>query len=235
MAKATKKQKRTTTTRPGINLKERELFWRRFTALVCVGSPLIRALEVAAGQSADAALREAAVKVRDALIEGIPFSTAMQQSGAFNPVEVELVRVGEATGTLDKTCARLSDMFCQGLVAASWHTIPVNKALPKVVRELNAVLEKAVKEGAEQVVLKADGSGGMTVSYRSGDDVSAPAPAGSAAGLISRIKIMSGLDIAERRKPQKGSFTVRVGGKSVRFKANTAPSPQGEGCVLKVK
>ena len=52
--------------------------------------------------------------------------------------------------------------------------------------------------------------------------------------LISRIKVMSELDIAERRVPQDGRFRVRYKGRTVDFRVSILPSAYGENCVIRI-
>jgi type IV pilus assembly protein PilB len=52
--------------------------------------------------------------------------------------------------------------------------------------------------------------------------------------IISRIKIMSGLDIAERRKPQDGKFQVKIEGRGIDFRVSTLPMVHGEKCVMRI-
>jgi type IV pilus assembly protein PilB len=52
--------------------------------------------------------------------------------------------------------------------------------------------------------------------------------------IISRIKVMSELDIAERRIPQDGRFKVRMGGKSIDFRVSIMPSIHGEDAVIRI-
>src|SRR5215831_15288016 len=52
--------------------------------------------------------------------------------------------------------------------------------------------------------------------------------------LISRIKVMSELDIAERRIPQDGRFRVRYKGRTVDFRVSIIPSVHGENCVIRI-
>jgi type IV pilus assembly protein PilB len=52
--------------------------------------------------------------------------------------------------------------------------------------------------------------------------------------LISRLKIMSNLDIAERRLPQDGRMRVRVGGRDVDLRVSILPTVHGEKCVLRI-
>jgi len=52
--------------------------------------------------------------------------------------------------------------------------------------------------------------------------------------LVSRIKVMSELDIAERRIPQDGRFRVRYKGRTVDFRVSILPSVYGENCVIRI-
>jgi type II secretory ATPase GspE/PulE/Tfp pilus assembly ATPase PilB-like protein len=52
--------------------------------------------------------------------------------------------------------------------------------------------------------------------------------------LVSRIKVMSELDIAERRVPQDGRFRVRYKGRTVDFRVSIIPSVNGENCVIRI-
>ena len=52
--------------------------------------------------------------------------------------------------------------------------------------------------------------------------------------LISRIKVMSELDIAEKRVPQDGRFRVRLGGRAIDFRVSIMPSVHGEDAVIRI-
>src|SRR6478672_2530131 len=54
------------------------------------------------------------------------------------------------------------------------------------------------------------------------------------APLISRLKIMAELDIAERRLPQDGRISLRIGGRAVDVRVSTLPSSYGERAVLRL-
>jgi len=54
------------------------------------------------------------------------------------------------------------------------------------------------------------------------------------ATIISRIKVMSELDIAEKRIPQDGRFRVRIGGRSIDFRVSIMPSVHGEDAVIRI-
>jgi len=52
--------------------------------------------------------------------------------------------------------------------------------------------------------------------------------------VISRIKVMSELDIAEKRIPQDGRFKVRMKGRTIDFRVSVMPSVHGEDCVIRI-
>lgn len=62
----------------------------------------------------------------------------------------------------------------------------------------------------------------------------APPPKNLAVPVISRVKIMSGLNIAERRRPQDGRIQLKIGGKPVDLRVSTLPTAYGESVVLRV-
>lgn len=61
-----------------------------------------------------------------------------------------------------------------------------------------------------------------------------PAPLDQAPAVLSRIKIMSGLDIAERRLPQDGGMRLAAGGREIDVRVATAPATFGEAAVLRL-
>ncbi|MDD5729553.1 MAG: ATPase, T2SS/T4P/T4SS family [Candidatus Omnitrophica bacterium] len=59
-------------------------------------------------------------------------------------------------------------------------------------------------------------------------------PRDLAGAVISRVKIMSGLDIAEKRLPQDGRIMMKVGSKNIDFRVSTCPTVHGENVVLRI-
>ena len=62
----------------------------------------------------------------------------------------------------------------------------------------------------------------------------APPPKNLALPVISRVKIMSGLNISERRRPQDGRIQLKIGGKPIDLRVSTLPTQYGEPVVLRV-
>ena len=104
-----------------------------------------------------------------------------------------------------------------------------------VVRLVNLLLAEAVAAQASDVHLEAEGRG-LRVRYRIDgvlQDAPAPPPQLRAA-VISRLKIMAELDIAERRVPQDGRIRLRVSGRELDVRVSTLPTLHGESVVLRL-
>jgi type II secretory ATPase GspE/PulE/Tfp pilus assembly ATPase PilB-like protein len=104
-----------------------------------------------------------------------------------------------------------------------------------VVRLVNLLLTEAVEAGASDVHMEAEARG-MSVRYRV-DGVLQPAPAPPAqlrAAVVSRLKIMAEMDIAERRLPQDGRVRLRTGDRELDVRVSTLPTLHGESVVLRL-
>jgi general secretion pathway protein E len=104
-----------------------------------------------------------------------------------------------------------------------------------VIRMINALLTQALREGASDIHIEPFEQISIVRFRIDGRlrDVVRPKK-GIHAALISRIKIMSQLDIAEKRLPQDGRITLRVGGKAVDVRVSTLPTGHGERAVLRL-
>jgi general secretion pathway protein E len=105
-----------------------------------------------------------------------------------------------------------------------------------VVRLVRSTLYDALKAGASDIHLETDPRG-LTVKYRIDGVLSHIAHASGvemAEQAISRIKVMSELDIAERRVPQDGRFKVAMQGREVDVRVSIMPSVFGEDAVLRI-
>jgi len=105
-----------------------------------------------------------------------------------------------------------------------------------VIRLVSSTLYDALKAGASDVHLESTANG-INIRYRL-DGVLTPAESMPGTELaeqvISRIKVMSELDIAERRVPQDGRFKARRDGREIDFRVSVMPSVYGEDAVLRI-
>lgn len=111
----------------------------------------------------------------------------------------------------------------------------LDDAAAPVARLINGILLEAVERGASDVHFEPT-PGALHVRYRLDGrlyDQRTP-PKQMQAALISRLKVMSHMDIAERRLPQDGMAQVRVGNRSVDIRVSTVPIADGERVVLRL-
>ena len=104
-----------------------------------------------------------------------------------------------------------------------------------IIRLLNALLSEAIKEGASDVHIETF-EDHVTIRFRVDGvlrEVLEP-PRILAPLIISRIKVMAKLDIAEKRLPQDGRITLRIGGRAVDVRVSTMPTNHGERAVLRL-
>ena len=104
-----------------------------------------------------------------------------------------------------------------------------------IVRLINALLTQAVREGASDIHIEPFETRSV-VRYRIDGvlrDVVEPQRALHGV-LVSRIKIMASLDIAEKRMPQDGRITLRLAGRPVDVRVSTVPTGHGERVVLRL-
>jgi type IV pilus assembly protein PilB len=104
-----------------------------------------------------------------------------------------------------------------------------------IVKYVNSMLTRAVGDGASDVHIE-PGERGVRVRYRVDGVLHeiADLPKNLQSALISRVKVMSDIDIAERRRPQDGRLTLPVSGRAVDLRVATLPTVWGEKIVLRV-
>ncbi|WP_148715206.1 type II secretion system ATPase GspE [Chitinolyticbacter meiyuanensis] len=104
-----------------------------------------------------------------------------------------------------------------------------------IIRLINALLTEALRENASDLHIEPFETRSVVRFRVDGQlrDVIEPKRALHAA-LVSRIKVMAGLDIAEKRLPQDGRITLRVAGRPVDVRVSTLPTGHGERAVLRL-
>ncbi len=104
-----------------------------------------------------------------------------------------------------------------------------------VIRLVNLVIQRAVEARASDIHIEPF-ENRLKVRYRIDgvlEEVESP-PASSTAAVISRVKIMAKLNIAERRLPQDGRMMLRVQGKERDLRDSTVPTSYGESVVMRI-
>lgn len=130
---------------------------------------------------------------------------------------------------LEQESGRSSEVETLSLTSAAEASSPA-------VRLVNATLFDALRAFASDIHLESTPEG-MTVKYRIDgvlDTITQANGQALAEQVISRIKVMADLDIAERRVPQDGSFQIRVQERVIDLRVSIMPSVHGEDAVIRV-
>jgi type IV pilus assembly protein PilB len=104
-----------------------------------------------------------------------------------------------------------------------------------IVKLVNSLMAQAVERGASDIHFDPEADD-MQVLFRI-DGVltrAATIPRSMASGVISRVKIMASLDIAERRVPQDGRLAVTIDSRRIDVRVVTLPLVRGEGIVMRI-
>ena len=112
----------------------------------------------------------------------------------------------------------------------------VSEAASPAVKLVNSTLYDALKAGASDIHLESTASG-LALKYRVDGVLDAAATikgVEAAEQVISRLKVLAELDIAERRVPQDGSFRVAAGGRDIDLRVSIMPSIHGEDAVIRI-
>src|SRR5437899_4093236 len=105
----------------------------------------------------------------------------------------------------------------------------------QVIKLANLILVQAIKDRASDIHVEPF-ENIVRLRYRI-DGVlidKTPPPKNLQVALVSRLKIMSSLDIAERRLPQDGRMRVKVGGRDFELRVSFLPTVHGEKCVFRI-
>jgi general secretion pathway protein E len=104
-----------------------------------------------------------------------------------------------------------------------------------IIRMLNALLTQAAKDGASDIHIEPY-ERSSSVRFRVDGTLREVVQPNKAlhAALISRLKIMAELDISEKRLPQDGRISLRIGGRAIDVRVSTLPSSHGERAVLRL-
>ncbi len=136
---------------------------------------------------------------------------------------------GEGAGAMDDILSQLKTVAFSDEDSDS----EVNSA--PIVRYIDLVLEQAMREQASDIHFEPF-EDDFKIRYRVDGALyeMAPPPLHLSNTIISRIKVMSNLNIAERRIPQDGRIVMSLAGRDVDFRVSTLPTTFGESVVLRV-
>jgi type IV pilus assembly protein PilB len=153
-----------------------------------------------------------------------------------------VVASGEDVAALISRMNRLDDAIAEAVLEDESEDLALVSDIREsaddapVIKLVNSIIAQAVQDGASDLHFEPDGSREMRVRFRV-DGVlseSTTIPRRMVAGVVSRVKIMANLDIAEKRLPQDGRVSLVIEGHPIDVRVVTLPSVHGEGIVMRV-
>lgn len=151
-------------------------------------------------------------------------------------IQAYLSKQEESARAVDTLDGGDLDARRDGNVAQVLSFASVSEAASPAVKLVNSTLYDALKAGASDIHLEST-AGGIAVKYRVDgvlDHVTTVGGVELAEHIISRLKVLAELDIAERRVPQDGSFRVESGGREIDLRVSIMPSIHGEDAVIRI-
>ena len=161
------------------------------------------------------------------------------------PVNPAFVREDALISTMDKVYRRQDEIASiatelEGELEASDFDLDaiasnIDTSEAPVVRLLQSIFEDAVQVNASDIHIE-PGDTVLRVRLRIDGELQEQIMKEKriAQALVSRLKIMSGLDISEKRLPQDGRFNIRILNKSIDIRLSTLPTPYGECVVMRL-
>jgi type IV pilus assembly protein PilB len=185
----------------------------------------------------DGTLRIATAKPGDErVIDDIRLLSGLEVRESVMPVAEILEKLAECYQiTVERMIENLNPESSTAIEGRNLHDIEVMANEPTVINLVNLIISEAVRERASDIhIVPFEES--IQLRYRIDGllQEKPPPPKALHAGLVSRIKIMADMNIAERYMPQDGHIQINHRGKRVDIRVGTLPTIYGEGMVLRL-
>jgi general secretion pathway protein E len=151
-------------------------------------------------------------------------------------IQAYLSRQEESARAVDSIISDSGEVRRDGKSATVLSFASVSEGASPAVKLVNSTLYDALKAGASDIHLESTATG-LSVKYRVDgvlDHATSVDGVETAEHIISRLKVLAELDIAERRVPQDGSFRVESGGRDIDLRVSIMPSIHGEDAVIRI-
>ena len=217
-------------------------FWQKFGTLIESGIPLLRSLSAIEKEITDSEFKVVLQDIKAMITSGKNMLEAISEHPEYFPPSVqEMVKAGELTGTLDKYSLKIAEGLKDGTfkigqtqTTEKISAIEVDK-LPEV-KVTNLIIMQAVKDRASDIHIEWL-KDKMRVRYRIDGvlkEIASPPPKELQEALISRIKIMAGLNVAEKKLPQDGRMQLNIEGRELDLRVSVVPYITGESITIRI-
>jgi len=222
--------------------------FRAFGRLLSSGVPALTVTEILAEEAPTPGIAEVWRSARKSIMEGVNLSDALLQfPELMAETVVDAVRWGERTGRLDEAAKRIADALdkddidslpgapAKGSVTDQEEELVKLEDAAPIIKLVNMIILEGVKSGATDIHIEPYAKE-VKVRYRiDGVCIEKLAPPKKMHNaVVSRIKIMAQMDVAERRRPQDGKIRMTMSGKTIDFRVAVMPAVHGEMVVMRI-
>ncbi len=228
--------------------KTAALLWRKMGVMIDAGLPLMKTLATIVKEIPDSdSLRHVISGVAAMIENGSTFKEALlKYPQTFPPTVLALIEVGEMTGSLEKVMIKIAENYENDTFTAGEtprhesetgdgprSTITADDEAS--IKFVGKVLSESLKSGAGVIHFEWV-NGSMRIRHRIDGvlhDLAAP-PRPIQEAVIRRLKIMGGMNVAEKRLPQDGRIQLNISGTPLDCRVSTAPYVTGESVVVRM-
>jgi len=232
---------------PGVlapEASEKVRFWRTFGRMLSSGVPILETLDILLEEVGGGELDEGIQAIRRTILDGGCIADAIRPfSELFGEEICAAVAIGQEKGDLDIQAFRIAD----ALEAGDLGPLVEDSALVEAGRDdtsgpgaalefVNTMIREAAKARASDIHLDPLEEGRGRIRLRVDGvlcDIDPP-PQGLFPRIVTRIKIMANMDIAERRRPQDGRILVDIEGKALDLRVSIVPTTGGQRVVMRI-
>lgn len=221
------------------NEKDELRSWLLFDKLMAAGLPLLQLLQTISEESSFPRRRKAWMKVKDGISKGLPMSQSMTEAEGFFAQEIiNTIAEAERNSDLPSGVKKIAEAVKAGSLESlkgAKSASGDNPAEAPVIKIVSMLINSAIEKHASDIHLE-PGEGTFRARFRI-DGVLQEAETFEEqlyTQIVSRIKIMAGLNIAEKRLPQDGVVSLKIGKQAFRLRVSTVNTAFGERVTLSV-
>ena len=169
------------------------------------------------------------------ILEDLRFAIGQEITLMIAPDHVVEQKINEFYGGEEKAMTDLLSQLDSGFGSGNNVDLESEANAAPIIRYVDLVLFQAIKAKASDIHFEPF-EGDFKIRYRVDGALyeMAPPPAHLALPIISRVKVMSNMNIAEKRVPQDGRIVKQIGDKQVDMRVSSLPTQHGESVVLRV-
>ena len=217
-----------------------EKFSKKFGKFLGAGIPVFKSLEILKDENEGNILGKVSETTLEMLKSGKGVYESLKQFPAvFSKSYLEAVKAGEQNGTLDSTMEKISENIAQGVIKPGEgepiESESISISNQKVIKFINLHLKKAVEQNASKLIITpAHGKASIKLTIDNKTEQIDSIDMELYTNTIARLKLMSCLDLGEKRLPQDGRILLKIGEKRVDIKIIILPTIFGEEATLRI-